>query len=89
MNPWWAVTLDDKGHPDWIFWVLEKRSKIYRIYLLLLALYGLQESESWRRKTFYGEGHIFWEMDWKRASDIDNYEDLDLAMVLIKGNERI
>jgi N-acylneuraminate cytidylyltransferase len=41
-----------------------------------------------REKTFYGIGHVFWEIDWKRALDIDNYEDVELGKVLKKLSDK-
>jgi CMP-N-acetylneuraminic acid synthetase len=32
--------------------------------------------------SFYGGGHLFWEMAWTRAVDIDTHDDLAMARVL-------
>ncbi|TQI70411.1 N-acylneuraminate cytidylyltransferase [Gramella sp. Hel_I_59] len=80
MNPWWAVTLDDNNKPDWIFEGEMKRSQdLPELYSPTGAIWIGKVDKLKQEKTFYGDGHIFWEMDWKNAVDIDNYEDLELA----------
>ena len=83
MNPWWAVTLNEKQEPSWIFKDTFKRSQdLPDLYSPTGAIWIAKVEDLKRDKTFYGKGHIFWEMDWKRAVDIDNYEDLQLAEIL-------
>lgn len=85
MNPWWAVTLNEKQEPSWIFKDTFKRSQdLPDLYCPTGAIWIARVEDLKRDKTFYGKGHIFWELDWKRAVDIDNYEDLQLAEVLGK-----
>ena len=86
MNPWWAVTMDDQNKPNWIFKDKMKRSQdLPDLYSPTGAIWIGKVDKLKEEKTFYGEGHIFWEMDWKRAVDIDNYEDLKLATILEKS----
>jgi N-acylneuraminate cytidylyltransferase len=80
MNPWWAVKLDEQGHPDWIFKDTQKRSQDLPDLFSPTGAIWIADIPSLKKAgTFYGEGHVFWEMDWKRAIDIDNYEDIELA----------
>lgn len=88
MNPWWAVTLNKKQEPSWIFKDTFKRSQdLPDLYCPTGAIWIAKIEDLKKDKTFYGEGHIFWELDWKRAVDIDNYEDLQLAEML--GNKHL
>lgn len=83
MNPWWAVTLDSEGHPKWIFEEAKKRSQdLPELFSPTGAIWIANVKSLYESNTFYGDKYIFWEMDWKRAIDIDNYEDLELARIL-------
>jgi CMP-N-acetylneuraminic acid synthetase len=85
MNPWWAVTLNDKGNPSWIFDETKKRSQdLPPLYSPTGAVWIANVKDLYRDNTFYGKDHIFWQMDWKHAVDIDSHDDLDLAKVLSK-----
>lgn len=85
MNPWWAVTLDEKGHPEWIYKETMKRSQdLPELFAPTGAIWIARVENLKNDKTFYGDGHIFWEMEWSRAIDIDNYEDVKLALALSK-----
>ena len=80
MNPWWAVTVDAEGKPTWIFDDAKKRSQdLPDLFSPTGAIWIANIEDLKREGTFYGSNHIFWEMNWKRAVDIDNYEDLELA----------
>ena len=84
MNPWWAISLNEKNEASWIFKDTQKRSQdLPELFSPTGAIWIARITDLKREKTFYGEGHIFWEMDWKRAVDIDNYEDLELATALL------
>jgi CMP-N-acetylneuraminic acid synthetase len=85
MNPWWAVTLDSESHPNWVFEDTKGRSQdLPELFSPTGAIWIAKVDNLIESGTFYGPGHIFWEMDWKRAVDIDNYEDLELAEALFK-----
>lgn len=88
MNPWWAISLNEKNEPHWIMQDTKKRSQdLPDLYSPTGAIWIAKIENLKRDKTFYGEGHIFWEMDWKRAVDIDNYEDIELATALLQMQE--
>lgn len=83
MNPWWAVKLDKQGHPTPVFENARIRSQdLPALYCPTGAIWIAQVERLLTEGTFYGFGHLFWEMDWKRAVDIDTFEDLALARAL-------
>lgn len=83
MNPWWATTLSEKGEPSWIFEKAKKRSQdLPELFSPTGAIWMAKVALLLESSSFYGPGHVFWEMNWKRAIDIDNYEDLELAKAL-------
>ncbi len=85
MNPWWAISLNDQNEPNWILQDTKKRSQdLPDLFSPTGAIWLAKIEDLKRDKTFYGNGHIFWEMDWKRAVDIDNYEDIELATALLQ-----
>ncbi|GCC50611.1 acylneuraminate cytidylyltransferase family protein [Chryseotalea sanaruensis] len=89
MNPWWAVTLDQEGHPSWIFEDAKKRSQdLPELFSPTGAIWVANVEALYNENTFYGNGHVFWEMNWKRAVDIDNYEDLELAKMLGSAEQK-
>lgn len=88
MNPWWAVTLDKEQKPNWIFEDAKKRSQdLPELYSPTGAIWIANIDALKSQGTFYGQGHTFWEMNWKRAVDIDNYEDLELAKALRSSDD--
>jgi len=88
MNPWWAVTLNEKNEPNWIFEDTQKRSQdLPELFSPTGAIWIAKIEDLKRDKTFYGKNHIFWEIDWKKAVDIDNYEDLKMAKYFMKNKE--
>lgn len=84
MNPWWAIELNEKKEANWIHkQVLDKRSQdLPELFCPTGAVWIASIPSLLEEKTFYGNGHVFWEMDWKHAVDIDNYEDIELAKAL-------
>lgn len=81
MNPWWSVTLDDTLHPKWLFpEIAALRSQDQPpLYCPTGAVWIAETEKLLQAGSFYGDGHIFWPMDWKAAVDIDNIEDLEMA----------
>jgi len=83
MNPWWAVQLDPQGKASWVFKDSMKRSQDLPHLFCPTGATWIANVEALKRdKSFYGEGHIFWEMDWKRAIDIDTMDDVEMALAL-------
>ena len=86
MNPWWAVELEDGFKPKKIFNdTLNKRSQdLPELYCPTGAVWIANIKNLKKDNTFYGEDHVFWEMDWERALDIDSQEDIELGKKLFK-----
>lgn len=83
MNPWWAVKLDDEYKATWIFEDAKKRSQdLPDLFCPTGAVWIAKVEALEESKSFYGDGHIFWEMPWFRALDIDNFDDIALGLAL-------
>ena len=85
MNPWWATTIDVSGKPNWIFKDSLKRSQdLPELYSPTGAIWIANVNQLKEAQSFYGPGHVFWKMNWKRAIDIDTYEDVELAEIFFE-----
>ncbi|GGI82154.1 acylneuraminate cytidylyltransferase family protein [Legionella impletisoli] len=84
MNPWWAVELDKNNNPSPLFKeALTKRSQdLPNLFCPSGAIWIAKPEFLIKAKTFYCRGHIFWEMPWKAAIDIDDEADLFMAKSL-------
>lgn len=83
MNPWWAIQLNEKKEGKWINKDSLKRSQdLPELVCPTGAVWIANVQSLYNEKTFYGSGHVFWQMDWKRAVDIDSYDDIELAKAL-------
>jgi CMP-N-acetylneuraminic acid synthetase len=86
MNPWWAFELDSSGTPKKIFTDNLIRSQdLPELFCPTGAIWIGEIEELIREGSFYGKNHKFWEINWKRAIDIDNYEDFELAEIILKS----
>lgn len=85
MNPWWAFKLDEKGKGEALFpKALKSRSQdLCELYCPSGAIWIAKRQHLMKWNSFYGE-HIYFEIDWKSAVDIDNYEDVDMAKAVYK-----
>jgi CMP-N-acetylneuraminic acid synthetase len=86
MNPWWATKLDENSRPEFIFPdALKTRSQdLPDLYCPTGAIWIAHAEQLLKDKTFYGQGHTFYPIDWKAAVDIDNYEDVEFAQVVFR-----
>ena len=86
MNPWWSVRLDESGIPKPLFpEVWSRRSQdLEPLYCPTGAIWIGNCNALKRAGTFYGEGHVFENMPWTSAVDIDDYEDLAMAKAIYK-----
>lgn len=83
MNPWWAVQLDATHQPKRIFEDTFKRSQdLPELFCPTGAIWIADVNHLKEAGTFYGKGHVFWELDWRRALDIDSYDDVALGKAL-------
>jgi len=89
MNPWWAIQLNEKKEGTWINKdALQRSQDLPELVCPTGAVWIANVKSLCQEKTFYGSGHVFWEMDWKRAVDIDSYDDIELAKALAALNEK-
>lgn len=84
MNPWWAMKLDERGIPTKIFPETgEIRSQdLPELYCPTGAIWIANVDALKQCGTFYGDGYKAFPLDWKSAIDIDNYDDLEMALIL-------
>lgn len=80
MNPWWALKINEKFEGKRVLDIpLNTRSQdLEDLYCPTGAIWLAQKKHLEKYKSFYGE-HNYFEIDWKSAVDIDNYEDVELA----------
>jgi CMP-N-acetylneuraminic acid synthetase len=85
MNPWWAVKLDGQNYPQPMFpEALKTRSQdLPPLYCPTGAIWLAKPDALLRSRSFYGPGYKFFSLDWRAAVDIDDYEDLAMAQVLL------
>jgi N-acylneuraminate cytidylyltransferase len=81
MNPWWAVELDEKNHPKWVFPQQHNvRSQDQpKLYCPTGAIWVAKTERLREEKTFYGRNVFFHPMQWQSAVDIDEADDLAFA----------
>ena len=84
MNPWWSVKLDEGGIPKRLFpEALSRRSQdLETLYCPTGAIWIANSNALKHAGSFYGEGHVFENMPWTSAVDIDDYEDLEMARAI-------
>ena len=89
MNPWWAFKIDKTGLHDFVFPdAINKRSQdLENLYCPTGSIWIAKVTELELAKTFYGKGHRFFEVPWRSAVDIDEYDDLDFALALLNGRK--
>lgn len=81
MNPWWSVRLQDNAIPERLFpHAFSCRSQdLEDLYCPTGAIWIANSTALKEECTFYGEGHVFENMPWTSALDIDDYNDLEMA----------
>lgn len=84
MNPWWAHKIDDSGRATPIFTeaVKSRSQDLDELYCPTGAIWIANNKELEKYKTFYGPDFVMEPIDWKKAVDIDDYEDLNLAKIV-------
>lgn len=82
MNPWWAFTMDQNGHskPQFPEALKQRSQDLPPLYCPTGALWITKVSSLFEHGTFYAPGHVFHAMDWVSALDIDDEEDLRMAL---------
>ena len=91
MNPWWATKLDENSLPQPLFpEAIAKRSQdLDPLFCPTGAIWVADRSSLLQAMTFYGPKHRFHPMDWEGAIDIDDYEDLKMARLLVAKREQL
>lgn len=84
MNPWWAVRLDEHLEPAPVFpAALGQRSQdLPPLYCPTGAIWIAARDGLLDAGTFYGPGHRFFPMPWEAALDIDDMDDLKMALAV-------
>lgn len=83
MNPWWAIKLNNnfEGTRVLDLPVNTRSQDMEPLYCPTGAIWISKKEHLKKYKSFYGE-HKYFEIDWKSAVDIDNYEDIELAHIV-------
>lgn len=86
MNPWWAFSMDEQGRGSWIHQdALTSRSQdLPPLFCPSGAIWIGNIEKLYQENTFYGKDHVYFEMDWVNAIDIDTPEELELARRMAK-----
>jgi N-acylneuraminate cytidylyltransferase len=80
MNPWWAFKMNNDYSAEWIFDDIKKRSQdLPELFCPTGAIWISQTEYLKKHNSFYSPEVKYFEMDWKNAIDIDNYEDIEIA----------
>jgi N-acylneuraminate cytidylyltransferase len=83
MNPWWAFKMNTDFSAEWIFDNIKKRSQdLPELFCPTGAIWISQTEYLKKHNSFYSPEVNFFEMDWKNAIDIDNYEDIEIAKII-------
>ncbi len=86
VNPWWAHSLDEKMKAMPLFpkEMKTKRSQdLEKLFCPTGAIWIAKVSDLMTSRSFYGEDYRFFPMSWRKALDIDDYEDLRMVEILI------
>lgn len=86
MNPWWAVKLDSQQRPEPVFPknIKARSQDLPALYCPTGAIWIAKAGPLFKSKSFYGEGHTFFPINWRSAVDIDTQEDLHFAKALYR-----
>lgn len=86
MNPWWAHKVDQSTNVAVpIFQKLTKRSQdLDELHCPTGAIWIADVESLIESGTFYGNNYTMFDLNWKNAVDIDDYEDLELAEIIFE-----
>lgn len=88
MNPWWAFKLNDQNNHTFLFPdALKQRSQDLDDLFCPTGSIWMADSKALKReKTFHGVNKQFVQIDWIAAVDIDDEDDLRMAMLIAKNS---
>ncbi len=91
MNPWWAAKLNEQGVPDYLFPEarVARSQDLPPLYCPSGAIWVARAPALKSAKTFYVPSHIFHELSWMSAMDIDDAEDLEMAKACFLSKKNI
>lgn len=83
-HPFWSFTRDERGAPHPLFpdQRLARSQDLPMAFLPTGAIWIADTAALLQAGTFYGPGHVFHELPWQRAIDIDTVADLELARLI-------
>lgn len=85
MNPWWAfIKKNKKVFPIFPRQIKKRSQDLPNLYCPTGAIWIASSEYLLREKTFYGKNFAFEPIDWKRAVDIDDHDDLNFAKIVKK-----
>lgn len=84
MNPWWAAKLDADNVPTSVFpdATIVRSQDLPHLYCPTGAIWIARRDSLLSAGSFYGPGHRFHPMPWDAAVDIDDMDDLRMALAL-------
>lgn len=87
MNPWWALKKASDGQYNPLFPdSLSQRSQdLPELYCPTGAIWISKAKYLRTYQTFYSKGHVFEEINWKSAIDIDDFDDLKMAQIFLNS----
>lgn len=86
MNPWWAARLQVDGKPSPIFpeALLKRSQDLDRLFCPTGAIWVAERDSFLKYETFYGPDYRFFPLAWESAIDIDNLDDLQMALMIAR-----
>jgi len=90
MNPWWAFEKDDEDKANMKFpEAVKQRSQDLNDLFCTTGAIWISKCEVLKEhQTFFSPNHRFFEINWKAAVDIDEYDDLDFAIAVSKLKQK-
>ena len=84
MNPNWAFEMPEPEQPKYLFpdRLASRSQDLPALFCPTGAIWTATAGQLKKEKTFYGRNHSFFEIGWKEAVDIDDYDDLELAIAI-------
>lgn len=86
MNPWWAHKIDENNLPVPVFSEIgsARSQDLPELFCPTGAIWIAVKDQLIREGTFYGKDFSFFQLPWKKAVDIDDYEDLEMAEFIMR-----